>query len=186
MCCFWFTYCVCCVLCSCVAFQDEYDDDELIDSDFYEVEDAFRLFSRMFSGTAEESGGASENPAGGFSVDGMVFSAEGRIQRSGTVYEEECDCPKCQRRRDPERYREAVLETLYERRHERILREESKIKPPSFKYAKDESDINLDWLDEIEEKESHKNGSKEKNNEKSSKKKKKMTKAGGFMCVAYV
>ena len=55
--------------------------------------------------------------------------------------------------RDPEAMREAFYENLYEKRQDRIIREENRKynkekKTPAFQYAKNEAEINLDWLDE--------------------------------------
>ena len=126
--------------------DDDYDDDELDDDEYFDRRDAFRLFQRMF-------GGDSKN-GNGFSVDGVYFSFGGRTKRSKN--DEVCDCPRCQMMRDPEGYREAYLDSLYEKRQWRIEREEKRAKPPAFKYAQKESDINLDWLDELEKKEKEK------------------------------
>jgi len=152
---------------------DEDDEDYFSENEYFDRRDAFRLFARIFQA--------------GFSFEGVSFDANGRASTyrskapprpAGTApnirknkknsrggrrgeFDDECDCPKCRMNRDPEAMREAFYENLYEKRQDRIIREENRKhnkekKTPAFQYAKKESDINLDWLDEYEEKEKEK------------------------------
>jgi curved DNA-binding protein CbpA len=173
---------------------DDDDDEYYSDNEYFDRRDAFRLFARIFQE--------------GFSFEGVSFDANGRASnyrnrvkansapKSGPKaartggkrrgagrgeFDDECDCPKCRMNRDPESMREAFYENLYDKRQDRVYREESKNKDkkPAFQYAKKEEDINLDWLDEYEEKE--KKGDKGSKKEGGKKKKVVLSKEGTFL-----